>query len=87
MNRRSLLKAGGSALAVAASKGLGAPAISQRAAARTLRFVRALLDHLVRAQQNRWGYRKTERRGGLAVYDRLIFCRQLNGQLPRPRAA
>ena len=24
-------------------------------------------DHLVGAQQDRWGYRKTERRGGLAV--------------------
>ena len=39
MNRRSLLKAGGSALAVATSKGLAAPAVSQRAGARTLRFV------------------------------------------------
>src|SRR6266852_2556944 len=39
MNRRSFLKAGGSALAVAASNGLPTPAISQRAAARTLRFV------------------------------------------------
>jgi peptide/nickel transport system substrate-binding protein len=39
MNRRSFLKAGGSALAVAASKGLAAPASSQRAAARALRFV------------------------------------------------
>jgi len=39
MNRRSFLKAGGSALATAASNGLPAPAVSQRAAARTVRLV------------------------------------------------
>src|SRR5262249_804883 len=39
MNRRSFLKAGGSAIAVAASSGLPTPAVSQRAGARTLRFV------------------------------------------------
>src|SRR6516225_10166895 len=31
-------------------------------------------DHLVRAQHYRRRYRKTERRGGLAVYDHLEFC-------------
>jgi peptide/nickel transport system substrate-binding protein len=39
MNRRFFLKAGGGALAIAASNGLATPAVSQRAAARTLRFV------------------------------------------------
>jgi peptide/nickel transport system substrate-binding protein len=39
MNRRFFLKAGASALAVAASNGLSTPAVSQRAAPRTLRFV------------------------------------------------
>jgi hypothetical protein len=29
----------------------------------------ALLDHLIRPQHYRWRYRKTERRGGLAVHD------------------
>jgi hypothetical protein len=36
----------------------------------------ASLDHLVGAQQNRWGYGKTERRGGLEVQDHLEFCRK-----------
>jgi hypothetical protein len=38
-----------------------------------------LFDHFVGAQQNRWGYRKTER-GGLEVHDHLKFGRELNGQ-------
>ena len=40
---------------------------------------RQLFDLLVGAQQNRWGYRKVERRGGLAVHEHLELCRQLNG--------
>ena len=39
----------------------------------------ALWPLAARAQQNRWGYGKTERLGGLEVYDHLKFCRQLNG--------
>ena len=35
-----------------------------------------LFDHLVGAQQYRWGYGKTERRGGLEVQDHLEFCRK-----------
>jgi hypothetical protein len=40
---------------------------------------RLLLDDLVRAHQNRSGYGKAERRGGLEVQDHLKFCRKLNG--------
>jgi hypothetical protein len=40
---------------------------------------KSLLDHLVGTQKNRLRHRKTERLGGLEVYDHLIFCRQLNG--------
>jgi len=47
----------------------------------------ALFNHLVGAQQNRWGYRKAERLGGLEVHGHLEFCRQLNGQLRRLRTA
>jgi len=47
----------------------------------------ALFNHLVGAQQNRWGYRKAERLGRLAVHGHLEFCRQLNGQLRRLRTA
>ena len=46
-----------------------------------------LLDRLVSAQQNRWGYRKTERRGGLAVYDHLVFHRKLHREIARLLAA
>jgi len=38
-----------------------------------------LFDLLVGAQQNRWGYRKTERLGGLEVQDHLELGRKLNG--------
>src|SRR5262249_23954404 len=48
---------------------------------------RTLFDDLVGAQQNRWGYGKTERLGGLEVDDHLKFCRQLNGKVRRLRAA
>ena len=41
----------------------------------TLQF---LFDHLIRAQQNRWGYGKAERLRGLAVHDHLEFCRELH---------
>jgi len=34
----------------------------------------ALLDHLISAQQNRWGYRKAERPGDLEVHGHLKFC-------------
>jgi hypothetical protein len=47
----------------------------------------ASLDDLVGAQQNRWGYRKTERRGGLAVHEHLELGRKLNGKLRWLRAA
>jgi len=48
---------------------------------------RRLFNHLVGAQQDRWGYRKTERRGGLAVYDHLELSRQLHRKIARLRAA
>src|SRR5215468_3527576 len=46
-----------------------------------------LFDHLGGAQQNRWGYGKAKRLGGLEVEDHLKFCRQLNGELRGLRAA
>ena len=46
-----------------------------------------LLDHLVGAQQNRWGYLKTERRGGLAVHDHLELGRELHRKIARLLAA
>ena len=44
-------------------------------------------DHLISAQQYRWGYGKAERRGGLAVHDHLEFCRKLHRKIARLRAA
>ena len=46
-----------------------------------------MLDHLVGAQHYRWGYRKAERRGGLAVYDHLELGRELHQEITRLRAA
>ena len=46
-----------------------------------------LFDLLVGAQQNRWRHGKAKRLGGLEVDDHLEFCRQLNGQIRRLRAA
>jgi hypothetical protein len=40
-----------------------------------------------RTAENRWGYRKAKRLGGLEVDDHLEFYRQLDGQLRRFRAA
>src|SRR6516164_8762293 len=51
------------------------------------RHNRDLFDHLVGAQQYRWGYGKTERRGGLAVHDHLVFHRKLHREIARLRAA
>ena len=43
----------------------------------------ALLDHLVGAQPNRWGYGKAERVGGLAVHDHLKLWRKLHREIAR----
>ena len=51
------------------------------------RHKRQLFNLLVGAQQNRWGYGKTERLGGLAVQDHLKFCRKLHRQIARLLAA
>ena len=42
-----------------------------------------LLDHLVRAQHYRWGYRKTERLSGLQVHDHLELGRKLHWEIAR----
>ena len=42
-----------------------------------------LFDDLVGAQQNRWGYGKTERRGSLAVHGHLELGRKLNREIAR----
>ena len=44
-----------------------------------------LFDDLVGAQQDRWGYGKAERLGGLAVHDHLKFRRQLHREIARLR--
>jgi hypothetical protein len=46
-----------------------------------------LLDHLVGAQQNRWGYGKAERLSGLEVHGHLVFYRKLNREIAWLRAA
>jgi hypothetical protein len=46
-----------------------------------------LLDHLGGAQQDRRGYGKTERLGGLEVHDHLEFCRKLHREIVRLLAA
>ena len=48
---------------------------------------RGLFDNLVGAKQDRWGYRKAKRLGGLKVYDHLEFCRQLHREIARLGAA
>src|SRR5262249_43180524 len=40
-----------------------------------------LFDDLGGAQQNRWGYRKAERLGGLEVHDHLEFRRELHREI------
>jgi len=45
------------------------------------------LDHLVGAQHDRWGYGKTERRGGLAVQDHFKIGRKLHREIARLLAA
>jgi hypothetical protein len=47
----------------------------------------AAFDHLVGAKQDRWGYGKTERLGGLEVQDHLVFRWKLNGEIRRLGAA
>src|SRR5262249_1493570 len=46
-----------------------------------------LLDLLVGAQHDGWGYRKAERRGGFAVHEHLEFCRKLHRKIARLFAA
>ena len=48
---------------------------------------RGLFDDLVGAQQNRWGYGKAERLGGLEVHDHLEFCRKQHREIARLGAA
>ena len=45
------------------------------------------LDYLVGAQQNRWGYGKTERLGGLEVHDHFELGRKLHRKIARLLAA
>src|SRR6516162_3357406 len=45
-----------------------------------------LFDHLGGAQQNRFGYGKAERLGGLEVHSHLKFGRKLHGEIARLRA-
>ena len=47
---------------------------------------KSLFDHLVSAQQKRWGYRKPKRLGGLDVHDHLELGRELHREIARLRA-
>ena len=67
------------------------PTLRARPFGRALRSKQAteaarLLNYLGGAQQNRWRYGKTKRRGGLAVHDHLVFHRKLHRELRRLRA-
>ena len=46
-----------------------------------------LLDHLIGANPNRWGYGKAERLGGLAVQDHLELGWELHREIARLLAA
>ena len=62
-------------------------ALQRRKCSAINRHNQQLFDLLVGAQQNRWGYRKTERLGGLEVQDRLELGRELHREIARLRAA
>ena len=51
------------------------------------RHNRQLFDLLVGAQQDRWGYGKAERLGGLEVDEHLELGRKLHREIARLRAA
>ena len=46
-----------------------------------------LFDDLVGAQQNRRGYGKTERLGGLEIEEQIVFRRKLHREIARLLAA
>jgi len=50
-------------------------------------LARGLFDHLVGANQDRWGHRKAKRLGGLEVHGHLEFGRKLHREIGRLRAA
>src|SRR6516225_6670625 len=62
-------------------------ALQRRSSSAINRHNQHLFDHLVGAQQNRWGYGKAERRGGLAVHEHLELGRQLHREIARLLAA
>jgi hypothetical protein len=51
------------------------------------RHNRQLFDLLISAKQDRWGYGKTERLGGLEVHDHLELGRKLHREIARLLAA
>ena len=65
------------------------PDISLRCRERSKRAMNRLMhrsnlfDHLSSAHQNRSGYDKTERLGGLEVHDHLKFGRKLHREIAR----
>src|SRR6516164_141851 len=62
-------------------------ALQRRSSSAINRHNQQLFDDLGGAQQNRWGYGKTECRGGLAVHDHLELGRELNREIARLLAA
>ena len=62
-------------------------ALQRKSSSAINRHNQQLFDDLGGAQQNRWGYLKTERLGGLAVHDHLELGRKLYRQVARLLAA
>src|SRR6516164_4132683 len=62
-------------------------ALQRRSSSAINRHNQQLFDDLGGAQQNRWGYGKTECRGGLAVHDHLELGRKLHREIARLLAA
>src|SRR6516162_3642694 len=62
-------------------------AVQRKSSSAINRHNQQLFDLLVGAQQNRWGYGKTQRLGGLEVHDHLKLGRQLHREIARLLAA
>src|SRR6516165_3330414 len=62
-------------------------AVQRKSSSAINRHNQQLFDGLVSAKQDRWGYRKAERLGGLEVHDHLKFGRELHREIARLLAA
>src|SRR6516225_8632597 len=78
-------RAGGMSAVTARVSDFAAP--QRRKCSAINRHNQQLFDDLGGAQQNRWGYLKAERLGGLVVHDHLKLGRQLHREIARLLAA